>query len=69
MKARAVYRAPFIAFVELSYHQPIFRIIRTLETLNLGVAQVVLCSIGRQIRKDDEDRFVVRLVALNRLSA
>ncbi len=69
MKARVANRRPFVPFVELSQHYSFFRIRWLFEILYLGVVHVIFCTIRRQIGENNHDRFVVRVVALNRLSA
>src|SRR5262245_45756833 len=39
------------------------------EILYSGVVHVIFCTIPRQIGENNHDRFVVRVIALNRLSA
>ena len=69
VESRVADRSSLIPFVELSQHYSVVHIRRSFETLKSCVVQVLLCTIRRQIGENDDDRFVVRVVALNRLSA
>src|SRR6478736_6401661 len=62
-----MYRRPLVAFVEGPEHQSIFRVEGNAKMLQNFVKEI-FCTFRRQIGEDQDVRFVICVIALDRLS-